>query len=221
MRPDRICSVSSQLKMVKGLFPGELGDLEANGYVALRNLRPEAEGFFVIPGWRALAPTYCEAVGKVLRVCVSHRGLIDNYAGKMGREYLRACERSEQMWRSVCLAQGRKGRNDGKDVLVLPAQLGRRYKSRSPQRARQLYEADEFGLGVYAVGMMLLANPAYLSERGDVNIDCAGDEYAPHADGIFSNTPFFEYQGAGRIMLDTYWSQYVDANYGSATGFIP
>jgi len=48
------------------------------------------------------------------------------------------------------------------DILVVPAQFGLRHRGRSVRRVREVMNANEFGLGVFAIGIMLLTHPERL-----------------------------------------------------------
>jgi len=67
---------------------------------------------------------------------------------------------------------------------------------------------------------MLLSHPERLSSYTDLWIDCAGDEYAPGADGVFSDAPLFYFDG-GRVRFDAYWFDSANDYYGSASAFLP
>ena len=113
------------------------------------------------------------------------------------------------------LVEGQEG-----DILVIPAQFGFRHRGKSVRRARETFYDNEFGLGAFAVGTMLLTHPEREVEWEQLHIDCSGDEYSPDADGQFVGTPFFNWFD-GKLRFGVDWT--VDANerYGSASGFLP
>jgi hypothetical protein len=80
--------------------------------------------------------------------------------------------------------------------------------------------ANECGLGAFAIGIMLLTHPERLNHYDDLWIDCAGDEFAPGADGVFSRSPCFGFDGGG-VGFDT--GDVGDANgyCGSASVCLP
>jgi hypothetical protein len=80
--------------------------------------------------------------------------------------------------------------------------------------------ANQFGLGAFAIGIMLLTHPERLQNYDDLYIDCAGDEFSPEADGDFSEAPDFNFRG-GRVKFGTFWVSYTVDSYGSASGFVP
>lgn len=175
-----------------------------------------AEGYFAIPRWETIAPTYGEAVEKVLALISKTRdGKFYNYReGKLGAQYLREHDRSVAMWKRIGEAQ------KGYDILVVPAQFGLRHRGRSVRRARAVFNTSEFGLGAFAVGIMLLTHPERLKDYDDLWIDCAGDEYSPDADGQFRGAPSFVF-GGGEVEFCTDGVGIAGERCGSASGFAP
>jgi len=144
-----------------------------------------------------------------------HKGNFYNYReGKIGAKYLRQHERTAK--KLEALAEQQKGY----DILVVAAQFGLRHRGRSVRRAREVFTANEFGLGAFEIGCMLLTHPERLQNYDDLWIDCAGDEYAPAADGDFSFAPFFYFDG-GRVEFGSSWFDDAYDDFGSASGFLP
>ena len=54
----------------------------------------------------------------------------------------------------------------------------------------------------------------------DLWIDCAGDKYAPGADGDFSSAPLF-YFGGDRVEFSTDWFDVAIDDDGSSSAFLP
>jgi hypothetical protein len=67
---------------------------------------------------------------------------------------------------------------------------------------------------------MILTHSERLQRENDLWIDCAGDEYAPGVDGVFSRTPFLGFSG-GLVVFAAGGSSHVRSFYGSASGFLP
>ncbi|MEK7647123.1 MAG: hypothetical protein AAB378_01950 [Patescibacteria group bacterium] len=176
-------------------------------------LPPGAEGLFAIPRWERLAPTYGEAVEKVLAIISSQRKFRSHYDGKFGVKYLR------QHTRTVDAFQKLSNEQNGNDILIVPAQFGLRHSGRSVRRARYMFEDREFGLGAFAVGIMLLTHPEREVRWEQLHVDCAGDELSLKADGNFSCAPYFQFSG-GKIEFYHYACTDVDRIYGSASGFL-
>jgi hypothetical protein len=134
-----------------------------------------AEGWFAIPKWQTIAPTYGEAVEKVLAKISETRGgkFINWLEGELGPQYLRQLAKTADAFQKLGLEQ------KDHDILVVAAQFGLRHRGRSVRRAREVMTSQEFGLGAFAVGIMLLTHPEQLMNYDDLYIDCAGDKYAP------------------------------------------
>jgi len=174
----------------------------------------KAEGWFAIPKWEKLASTYGEAVQKVLDMIKKTReGKFQNYReGHLGPEYLRQHAKTARMFQVIADQQ----RNH--DILVVPCQFGILHRGKSVRRAREVMNSSEFGLGAFAVGIMLLTHPERLQHHDDLWIDCAGDEYSSEADGSFESAPGFSFDG-GRVGFDAIWFGSAGAGCGSASAF--
>lgn len=200
-------------------------DLSVCGYlsgykprtIAKRELPDGAEGYFAIPRWQKIAPTYGEAVQKVLDLLEkAYGGKFYNYRkGQLGPQNLRQSQKSVAFWEKI----GEEQKNF--DILLVPAQFGIRHRGRSVRRAREVMRQAECGLGAFAVGIMLLTHMNRLRNVNDLWIDCAGDEFH---DPRFSAPPFdraptFFFSDDGRLEFGA--SCRGDANYrsGSASGW--
>jgi hypothetical protein len=205
--------VADQIKRLRELF-SELGTADVE--LANQPLPSNAEGWFAIPRWDKIAPTYNAAVEKVLALISKARnGKFYNYReGNLGPNRLRQHERTVAMLKKLGDQQ------TGHDILIVPAQFGLRHRGRSVRRAREVFNASEFGLGAFAVGIMLLTHPERLQHYDDLWIDCAGDEYDdPDGDDRFSHAPCFYFYD-GEVRFDSRWFDDADADSGSASGFV-
>ena len=178
--------ITEQTNLLRALFPG-IGD--ANEKLAEAGLPENAEGWFAIPQWQKVAPTYGGALEKVLNLIRQTRnGAFHNYyPGPLYPYQLRQSEKAKSMFQMLSDEQ------KDQDILVVPAQFGIRHRGRSVRRARSLMNANECGLGAFAIGIMLLTNPERLQRFDDLWIDCAGDDLAPTAYGDFSLSPCFNF----------------------------
>lgn len=208
-------SITEQTNRLRELFP-ELRDATVAALPADRQVPPNAEGWFAIPRWDKIAPTYNEAVEKVLALVKKTRnGKFYNYReGNLGPQYLRQHERTVAMLKKLSDQQKEH------DILVVPCQFGFRHRGCSVRRAREVFTDNEFGLGVFAVGIMLLTHPDRLNNCDDLWIDCAGDECSSGVDGQFARAPFF-HRRTGEVGFDTRWFVSAYGRYGSASGFYP
>lgn len=205
--------VANQIARLRELFP-QLSTVNAK--LANRELPPSAEGWFAIPRWEKIAPTYNEACDEVFwALKKTLRGQFYNWReGSTGPNRLRQHRRTQACLEKLYDQQG------WHDILVLPAQFGLRHRGRSVRRAREVMSANEFGLGAFAVGIMLLTHPERLMHDDDLWIDCAGDEYDdPNAVGEYSFAPFFYFRD-GHIKFDTFWAHHARFHFGSASGFL-
>lgn len=205
--------ITEQTNRLRELFPG-IG--YANEKLAKASLPENAEGWFAIPRWEKVAPTYGEAVQKVLDLIKQTRnGAFYNYReGQLGSNQLR------QSTKQVAMFQKLGDEQNGHDILMMPAQFGIRHRGRSVRRAREVMNANECGLGAFAIGIMLLTHPECLQHYDDLWIDCAGDEFAPRADGGFSESPYFEFDGGG-VKFDSLDVGLAYGRYGSASVCLP
>ncbi len=204
--------ITEQTNILRQLLPG-IGF--ADEKLAEQPLPANAEGWFAIPKWQSVAKTYNEAVQKVLDLIKKQRkGNFYNWReGKLGAQYLRQHERTVKKLETLADQQ------KGYDILVVAAQFGLRHRGRSVRRAREVFTGNEFGLGAFEIGCMLLTHPERLQNYDDLWIDCAGNEYAPDADGDFSRAPYFGFS-AGRVGFGTLWFADASSRYGSASGFL-
>lgn len=176
--------IPEQTNILRQLFPG-IGF--ADEKIAEQPLPPNAEGWFAILKWETLAPTYGEAVQKVLDAIKKTRnGKFYNYRdGQLGPQYLRQSAESAIAFRKLDEKQ------KDHDIFVVAAQFGLRHRGRSVRRAREVMNPCEFGLGALSVGIMLLTHPERLQHYDDLYIDCAGDEFSYGGDGQFDGAPCF------------------------------
>ena len=206
----KVKGITEQTNILRQLFPG-IGF--ADEKLAEQPLPPNAEGWFAIPKWQTLAPTYGEAVEKVLAMIGSKRTFYNYRKGQTGPEYLRQHANTAKMFQKLGDEQ------KDHDILVVPCQFGLRHKGRSVRRAREVFMANEFGLGAFAIGIMLLTHPEREVQWEQLHVDCAGDEFSPGADGGFSFAPLFCFRG-GKVRFSAYWYDAASGHYGSASAFL-
>ncbi len=204
--------ITEQINRLRELF---LGIGYADEKLVEQDLPQNAEGWFAIPRWERIALTYGEAVQKVLDLLKKTRdGKFYNYRdGRLGSEYLRQSQKSIKAFKKI----GDEQKNY--DILVVPAQFGLRHRGRSVRRTREVMNQGEFGLGAFAIGIMLLTHPERLQHYDDLYIDCAGDEYSPDADSGFLDDPVFGFCD-GRVGFSTGWIGHAFPDFGSASGLV-
>jgi hypothetical protein len=160
--------------------------------------------------------TYSAAVQIILdKLSETHEGKFVNYCkGAIDEQHLCQSARTKKFFQELSEAQGNP------DILLVPAQFGIRHRGRSVRRAREVFASNEFGLGAFAVGIMLLTHPERLQHYDDLWIDCAGDEFSPAAGGAFSESPCFYFRG-GRLQFVAHDVDDARGHYGSASGSSP
>ncbi len=206
--------ITEQTNILRQLFPG-IGF--ADEKLAEREVTKNADdGWFAIPKWQSLAPTYGEAVELVLKkLSETRNGRFQNYReGELGPDQLRQSAKTTSVFQKLAEEQ------NGYDILVVAAQFGLRHRGRSVRRVREILLGNEFGLGAFAVGIMLLTHPERLAHYDDLWIDCAGDEFAPGAGGEFWRAPVFDFLGDW-LRFSTSGVSNARGRYGSVSGFLP
>ena len=232
-------SIADQISRLNELFPG-IGC--ADEQLFKQKLPPDAEGWFAIPRWNKIDPTYGEVVQKVLDLITEARNgaFFDYTDGELDSRYLRQSKKSIKAFQEL------DDKQKDYNILVIPAQFGLRHRGRSVRRAREVMGSHEFGLGAFAVGIMLLTHLERIQAEKDLRVDCAGDEYSLRGDGEFEECPFFDFSDAdtaeelyGNVVTDevedddgdeeddrdeigfnTTWIGDTDYTSGSASGFI-
>jgi len=81
-------------------------------------------------------------------------------------------------------------------------------------------QKNEFGLGAFATGCLLITHPNRLAQYDDLWIDCAGDEFAPKAGGRFVCAPCFRFLGGG-LWFGARGLDRAVPYYGSASALLP
>jgi hypothetical protein len=202
-----------QANRLRELFPG-IG--YANEAFAVQPVPAIMEGYFVIPRWDTVAKTYNEAVEKVLAAIASIRSLQDPRKGRLGPERFWQSERTTEMFRKL------GDRQKGYDLLIVPAQFGLRHRGRSARRACKVFADNEFGLGAFATGIMLLTHPERLERDEDLWIDCAGDVIAARLVGRPTGygTPVWIFSGPG-LGFFAFNDGITFPNLGSASACLP
>ena len=203
--------ITEQTNRLRQLF---IGVGFANEKLVEQQLPSIMEGYFAIPRWGTLASTYNEAVEMVLARLKGTRPFYNYREGQLGPDRLRQSEHSIAMWQKLAEQQ------QGHDILVVPAQFGLRHRGRSVRRAREMFQPNEFGLGAYATGIMHLTHPERLVSYDDLWPDCAGDEYAPEADGSFVHAPRWNFYD-GKLRFGTRDVASYFGYDGSASAVLP
>jgi len=202
--------IEAQVTALRTFFP-KLGKcMEKLGH---KHLPDGAEAWFAIPRWQSLAPSYNQALQMVLDALASKRRFANRVHGKMAPGYLRQSERSKLA--EQILAQ----QQPGCDILVVAAQAGLLHRGCSARRSRVVMAGNEFGLGAFSLGCMLLTHPERLSHAETLMIDCGGDEYSLRGDGVFDRVPLYDYDLSG-IEFSIFYEDRARNLWGSPSGFM-
>jgi hypothetical protein len=206
----RVRYIEDQVEDLRRTFP-ILGNCREK--LARSDLPDEAEGWFAIPRWQALAHTYNEAVELVLDEVASRRRFANRIAGRLGPAYLRQTERSKLADRLLAEHQ------PGCDILVVAAQAGMLHRGSSARRTRVAMAPNEFGMGVFTFTCMLLTHPERLSSPDTLMVDCGGDEYSVLGRDTFDRVPLFDYDLSG-IEFSVFYDDRARNLWGTPTGFL-
>lgn len=168
----------------------------------------QGEGQFLIPHFKLIAPTYNNAVLKVMEAIKSTRQTYDYRSGNWTKTYLRQLPIKENWYK-----------NQKEEIIILSAQFGQKHTGKSVAAVHQGLAVDELPLGIYECLIMLLTHPERLQDYNDLWIDCPGDEYSWDTDGAFSKAPCLYFSDEVRFDADDVSD--VSKRFGSASGFVP
>jgi hypothetical protein len=217
-----LADLEKELATLKGMFP-ELANADFDRRFVERIRKGEvvlptgAERWILIPRQQKLAPTYSEAIQKVLDTIKEVRGRLYSYRKAMiGPDHLRQLDASVKCWEEIAKEQC------GHDILVVAVQLGKKHVGRSVCRALEVFQSNEFGLGVFAVGIIILIHPKRLMHYNDLWINCVGDEFniLGESVGCWSCAPDFRF-GDARVRCGVGGVNVPSERYGSASAFLP
>lgn len=205
-----IQKISRQIDALRQIFP-TLGS--ADEAVADRPLPEGAEGYFAIPRWEKIADSPAESVATIVSKLSSTRPVMNLREGYLKPLYMRPHIRTANMLLKLCQEQ------EEHDILIVPAQFGLRHRGRSARRGRQIYTREEFGLGAFAVGCMLITHPDRMRHWEHLQVECSGDECGELDYEARYSVPVYEF---GERMVEFRTRSRADFNvhYGSATGFL-
>ena len=128
----RVRPVEAQVTELRKAFP-VLGTCQEK--LGRLPLPEEAEAWFAIPRWQAVAPTYNEAVEMILAILAAKRRFSNRIAGRLGKEYLRQSERTKLAEDHSCRPTA------GQRHLVVAAQAGMVHRGSSARRTRARWPA--------------------------------------------------------------------------------
>lgn len=215
--------INEQVKTIATIFG--VDPKEALEFIKTLPTLPEgAEGWFAIPKVSAIAKKffpaitnsaeqYCEAVKLVYTKLAESRSFTNYRNGEIVPNKLRVHARTAGFLEEL------ENQQQG-DILILAVQYGMRHRGKSVRRARETFSGNEFGLTSFALGCMALVHPERYIRWEELDTDCAGDEFAPDAGGVFSGAPIFYFSGV-KLEFGTSDVCAANDNYGSASAFAP
>lgn len=214
-------TIADQLETLHKLFP-ELST--ADEAITSQELPRHAEGWFAIPRWEKIADTYDAYSGAVQKV---FNVIGQNHKFHNWIEYVKNPDKNDlriknlsQVSKTADAFQKFGNEQKDHDILVIPAQFGFRHRGRSARRAREVFTENEFDLGAFEVGIMILTHPERLKNHKVLCIICAGAEFVPDYVGEFLRLGTVPFIG-GRIEFCCRSVEDASEYYGSASGFVP
>lgn len=216
--------ITEQIKALGEMFG--ISTTEALEYAKTLPALPEgAEGWFAIPRVEAIGAKffpaitdpverYCQAVNFVLEKLGKSRKFHNYRAGAIDKQHLRGNSRTIAMFGEV------KQQQQAGDILIIASQLGMRHRGKSVNRARETFSGNEYGLGAFAVICIALVHPERLVRTEELDMDCAGDDFAPVGDGDFSRSPILDFYD-DKVKFVTKDLSDAHKYFGSASGFVP
>jgi hypothetical protein len=183
-----------------------------------------AEGWFAVPKVSAIAKKffpaitdpaqqYCEVVKLVHKKLAEVRNFTNYREGQITPNQLR------QHSRTVDFLEQMETEQAG-DILIIAVQYGMKHRGESVRRARETFAGNEFGLTSFILGCMVLVHPERFVRWEELDTDCAGDEFAPDANGSFSKSPYFNFDN-DKLKFDTNDVSNANDNFGSVSAFVP
>lgn len=173
-------------------------------------VRAAADGWFAVPRYELVSEHYQTAVDVLLAALARTRPLV-HWPQKRTESYtLSPLDGTARLMKSLF------DRTDGA-FAPLQAQTGRRFKGLAPKRVGRRFwgvmQQNEFCLGVFAVGCILLTHPERLVDDRSLWIDCAGDVCLPGR-----RVPYFGFAN-GALHFEQCSRWIAGPQSGSATGF--
>jgi hypothetical protein len=206
----RVKPIEAQVTELRKIFPALN---KCHEKLARRPLLEGTEAWYAIPRWEVLAPTYNEAVELVIETIGTKRRLSNRVIGKLTDKYLRQSERTKLAFKILAEQQ------EGNDILVVGTQFGLLHRGSSARRTRVALAGNEFCLGAFAIGCMLMTHPERLSTSETLMIDCGGDEYSVRGDYTFDRVPLFDYD-IGGIEFSIFYEDRARNLWGTPTSFL-
>ena len=126
-------------------------------------LHGNAEGRYIIPRWRAVGETYCQATARMF-------GVLSHYLGSSFESYCNEELQGNEFNLTEQTARGLlriEGQQPGCDFLFVQAQFGKVHAGKTLSQVNASLREEEFLLGPFEGACMLLTNPGRLVSEGE------------------------------------------------------
>lgn len=206
-------SMSDQIKRILELFPGLNSP---KNEIVWKNLPEGAEGWYAVPYWRAVGDNYEMAMARLFSAISRERNFINILNGMTGEKNLRKNRQSSISLETIAKVQG-------SDIIIIPIQTGIRFRGKSARLSKDLFLINEFGIGSFEAGCILLTHPMRFSSYVDLWLDCSGDEFSKNGEN-FSFVPYYSvYTKNGDLEMNFNFRFCGEANprCGTVSGFNP
>lgn len=159
------------------------------------------------------AQRYCLGVNLTLDKIAATRAFKNWRQGQIDTAHLRVHTRTMEAMDQIALTQ--KG-----GILIIAGQLGMRHAGRSTRRAREVFAANEHGIGSLTGNSIVLTHPERLVRWEELDMDLPGDEFSVVGGGLFDLAPCLYF----RVGKAEFGTERVGVAYdfcGSASFFAP
>lgn len=212
----RVEPIEGQIYKLKQIFP-VLGGFNTAIYDSImegkRAVDVDMEEFFVYPHWSRIAPSYIEAVKKLLDVLldVIPGGIHDRLTEYGGILIAETPHKMFCVYKTLIKQDA--------DLLILPAQFGVQQRGRDIQSTEDLIHRKEFMLGIYEVLIMLISHPNIIANPDDIRLLIGGDIVKPHENTSQINSYGFQlsFSPVNRIEMTLASRTLCDARNGIPT----
>jgi hypothetical protein len=173
-----------------------------------------AEGWFAVPNWQKRSDLFRGTYGEAVLSAIGHRELMFS-PELVAQGNLYQTERTEQAFRLLCDSQGNP------DILLFPAQFGRKYRGYTIRKVRQIMAEGEFGMNTFGAATMVYTHSYRLFHYEQIlSVDAIGDafEYPDMPDDHFSVTFFGR---NGKSFVGTNGTRMLCDWLGPVTGYQP
>lgn len=214
--------IKEQIQMLANIFGLSPDDALAYAETIASKPLNGGEGRFAIVSDAGLAKLFPNVTDPAERFCLGCDLVLEkieatkrpfhNYRkGQLTKDRLRRHIKTTAAYEKIALEQ--KG-----DIWIIDAQLAMAHRGQSVRWARVCFGDNEYGLDPIAGGSIALTHPERFVRSSELDIDCAGAEFAPDADGDFSRAPLFDFFD-GKLWFDTIYVGGPNGRFGSASGF--